>query len=480
MDNIMSILQKNFKKFKGEKGITLVALVITIVILIILATVTINVAFGEGGLIQRAQQAKNLTEQATRNEQEMLNSVMDEIFKENGTEDNEHESSANDGTLVVGPKLSAGMIPVKYVDGTGWIKTNENDEEWYNYGEKKWANVVLGEATFNQLEEDEVLDETKPYSMLVWIPRYAYKITSMYHFGGSGAGNIEIKFLDENNKDREGNDYNLKVNYPKVTAEGTAEGTMNDFVVHPAFTFGAKELSGFWIGKFETSQGNESTIQIKGGVQSWRTLTLSQMYDNCRSMNEINNIYGMSSDDTIIDPHLMKNTEWGAVAYLSKSIYGKSDEVEVNNNSDFYTGGGIDTAYISNVGQSTTGNVYGAYDMSGGAYEYTAAYYQLEDAAIEHGLSVVNAQDKYKDVYSSYQSPSLRGIYGDAIYETSSSSTNKSSWYSDYSWFASLRTPFFRYGGLYNNDANAGVFCFYNDNGNGSSNGSFRVVVPVL
>ena len=61
-----------------EKGITLVALVITIVILIILATITINVAFGEGGLIEKAQQAKNLTEESTISEQEKLNSLMDE------------------------------------------------------------------------------------------------------------------------------------------------------------------------------------------------------------------------------------------------------------------------------------------------------------------------------------------------------------------------------------------------------------------
>ena len=61
-----------------EKGITLVALVITIVILIILATITINAAFGEGGLIEKAQQAKNLTEESTISEQEKLNSLMDE------------------------------------------------------------------------------------------------------------------------------------------------------------------------------------------------------------------------------------------------------------------------------------------------------------------------------------------------------------------------------------------------------------------
>lgn len=68
-----------------EKGITLIALVITIVILIILATVTLNVVLGKGGLIYRAQQAKDLTEKATEEEQESLNSLIDqfdEIMKE--------------------------------------------------------------------------------------------------------------------------------------------------------------------------------------------------------------------------------------------------------------------------------------------------------------------------------------------------------------------------------------------------------------
>ncbi len=37
----------------GEKGITLLSLVITIILIIILSTVTINVAVGEGGLIQK-------------------------------------------------------------------------------------------------------------------------------------------------------------------------------------------------------------------------------------------------------------------------------------------------------------------------------------------------------------------------------------------------------------------------------------------
>lgn len=64
---------------KKEKGITLIALVITVIILIILSTVTLNVVLGEGGLIQRAQEAKDLTEQAAFEEQQELNSLMSEM-----------------------------------------------------------------------------------------------------------------------------------------------------------------------------------------------------------------------------------------------------------------------------------------------------------------------------------------------------------------------------------------------------------------
>ena len=72
---------------------------------------------------------------------------------------------------------------------------------------------------------------------------------------------------------------------------------------------------------------------------------------------------------------MMKNDEWGAVAYLSKSKYGKqNEEVDINSDSSYYTGGGSGNAYVTNVGQSTTGTVHGVYDMSGGAWEYVAAY----------------------------------------------------------------------------------------------------------
>ena len=100
---------------------------------------------------------------------------------------------------------------------------------------------------------------------------------------------------------------------------------------------------------------------------------------------------------------------------------------------------------------------------------------------------------KYADVYSIGSSDSRdnnyavstpeNGHYGDAVWETSSSSASPytNSWYSDYSYFPDTSWPFFVRGGGYYNGTSAGVVYFNgNDGYNNIGSGSFRVVVPVL
>ena len=73
-------IRKSRKRGAREQGITLVALVITIIIIIILATVTINMAFGDNGLIRMAQKAKDVTANSIEAEREEMNSVMSEYL----------------------------------------------------------------------------------------------------------------------------------------------------------------------------------------------------------------------------------------------------------------------------------------------------------------------------------------------------------------------------------------------------------------
>ena len=487
--------KQNLKAGRGEKGITLLMLVITIIILIILATVSINAVVGENGLIQSAKNSKDSAENEVAQQTGKMNSLLTEysnIMAEDAeiTEPGEGANPGGDGgdepepepgdpiddTLAVGPQVSDGMTPVKYIDGTGWVKTTATDEEWYNYSEKKWANIVLGDATFNTSGSYEVLDENATYSMLVWIPRYAYKITSNYHYGSENAGNIDIVFLDTANKAKDGTDYSSKTEYPEVTGEGTASGAMTDYVIHPAFDWDEKALAGFWVGKFESSD-NGGNIQIKGGVESWRNINVSTIHNNCIGMNNSGNSYGLNTDDSKVDPHMMKNSEWGAVAYLAQSKYGKNSAVSINDNSSCYTGGGSGTSYRTNTAQSTTGNTTGIYDISGGAWEYVAGYY---GSGSSEGSSLVNAPSRYKDTYSSYTAPTSGGHYGDAVWETSSSSSGSSSWYGDYSNFPDSDDPFFKRGSLCYDASGAGLFYFTDDYGYDGGFISFRVVVPVL
>ena len=314
------------------------------------------------------------------------------------------------------PKLGSGMTPIKW-NGSSWVNTTGSDKDWYDYTAKKWANA-----------------KTSDGSMWVWIPRYAYSITSGYQ--SSSAGNIEVEFMKG---------LTNETSTGRTTFQNSSgQGNWN---IHPAFNYG-QTVSGIWVAKFEASRsnatsssaGSNNTIKIQPGVQSWRSITVNDIYTNCLNYNKT------------LNSHMMKNDEWGAVAYLSKSKYGKNAEVTINNNSSYYTGGGSGNAYVSNVGQSTTGTVYGVYDMSGGAWEYVAGYVNNGNGNLtSYGSSLVNGDAKTKNVYNKASSDNNTnnynansGKYGDAVYETSANgNSSNGSWYGDCSYFPDTCTPFF-------------------------------------
>ena len=192
------------------------------------------------------------------------------------------------------PKLGSGMTPIKW-NGSSWVNTTGSDKDWYDYTSKKWANA-----------------KTSDGSMWVWIPRYAYSITSGYH--SSSAGNIEVEFMKGlTNETSTGR---------KSFNNASGQGKWN---IHPAFNYG-QTVSGIWVAKFEASNSG-GKIKVEPGVQSWRSITVNDIYTNCLNYNKT------------LNSHMMKNDEWGAVAYLSKSKYGKqNEEVWINNSSSYITG----------------------------------------------------------------------------------------------------------------------------------------------
>ena len=509
------------KHTKKQKGITLIALVITIIVLLILAGVSIATLTGENGILTRANDAKEQTEIASEKEQvelaaaaaladarggEIQQGVLEEelgkYFKagnyeveagtnEDGTEgyivtitendengrkyfvdkdgnvlDGEGEvtlptTGKTDGSFdaekgVNTPKLGNDMELVVYDEETQkWVKDETNSAYSYkeqtgtteNGGTSEWANAKV---TKNGVE-----------SYFVWIPRYEYKIDE-------GNKTIDVKFIS--------------------TTQTTAD---EGYIIHPAFTTDienggwTEQLSGLWIGKYEASRsdagtaanniGSSEIIQIQPNVTSWRSTKIGDMYNYAKTYA------------TDLKSHMLKNSEWGAVAYLTHSKYGRNGtEVTINNNRNYLTGNAGDSIDASNssttnayntekgVLASTTGNVYGIYDMSGGAYEYVASYYSGSTSSnlTNNGSQLVNETNReYVTAYA--------GTDVDTNYKQGDATKETKGWNGDYAYFVGSSSPFFSRGGSYVSTSDAGVFNFAYKNGSSGSNSGFRVCLAV-
>ena len=301
----------------------------------------------------------------------------------------------------------------------------------------------------------------------------------------------------------------IDIIYEDKSTNKSLGDAVNTYYTHPAFTFGDMEVNGIWVGKFETG-GTATAPLIKPNISSLRSQTVSVEFTTAQIFGT--STYGMTSN---VDAHMMKNSEWGAVAYLSHSRYGVNREVYINNSTEFYTGrsGGnvpgftpingtytdqtLTTQYnkygfytwdgylleyntntksgIHDINKvaSTTGNITGVYDMAGGSVEYVMGNYN--NTIGDSGFTTLPDR-KY---YDKYTTTNLRtacngGIcYGHGLSEVSN-------WYGDYFNLVNASDPWFLRGGDYGNGSSAGSFFFDNyGSGNADKGWSARSVLVV-
>ena len=237
------------------------------------------------------------------------------------------------------PVLLEGMKAITFEEGNETPKVLGQEEQkegtWYEYirqteateagGTSRWANAM-----------------TQDGSMWVWIPRFAYKIQWDRE---EQTGKIEVVFLQgTTNYNKEGKD---------VTKLG--------YIVHPAFQDGTenqfangewdKEITGIWVSKFEAGfAGQKNTASenipvvdtnltyerdgknVFGKIQkedtkitypvflgknySYNNISVGEIYNLAKALPQEGNPYGLNR---AADSHLMKNSEWGACAYLAHS-----------------------------------------------------------------------------------------------------------------------------------------------------------------
>ena len=401
------------------------------------------------------------------------------------------------------PVLDDGLIPIVFdtSDGTVVKTVSSSDASWYDYSSQEWANAVLVKEsgtqtrTYYKNNPGVSIDESDILAYYVWIPRYSYKIWTTGTSGNGQEQTIDIQFENTD-----------------IISTGTQVGS---YITHPAFWWdnnsngvrdSGEELSGIWVGKFETT-GTADSLTILPDVQSLLHQAVSEEFATAQIFGT--STYGMTSN---FDAHMMKNSEWGAVAYLSHSKYGVNREIYINNSSGFYTGrsggniGGstaINTVYTSQTSTtqyktygfytwdgylleydtntkssthdiskvaSTTGNITGVYDMSGGAWEYVMGNYN--DTISSSGFTSL-PDSKYYDNYTTTNA--LKACNGGVCYGHGLSETN--AWYRDDAYFVNGSNPWFVRGGDCYSGSSAGAFGRDNFHGVADSYYGFRSVL---
>ncbi len=535
---------KNGKQIKPEKGITLVALVITVVVMLILAGVAIAAVVNGDGLFSRARESADIYENAAQDEQDKIQSMINEI---DGYLNNS-QSTVTDGSFDSTIGLNTPDTSALPKDTTKYVTWNYNEansvyeevlsdtapNSWYDYNNGQWANI---KTTANGLE-----------AYWVWIPRFAYKMPNTT--GNGDEKEIEVIFVKNNSKEGANGETCYYSTDTEITTDGSGlyvnktADALDKWIVHPAFTFGDDQLNGIWVAKYEASNpdctteatsgeynGSDKQVEIKPNVTSWRYIQVANAFTVCENMTKTGGVIGTTSgNNSTIDTHMMKNMEWGAVAVLSQSQYGvfnpesatgengdKTYKVWSNPNSSYITGsaGNIADAtnqastssYNTNIGvkASTTGTIYGIYDMAGGSWEPVMGLMAVNNLPNEPSVGQNDTyntgfigkfsdgtisstgirnlpESKYYDLYAYGVSNEdfYRGKIGDLTRELNPSDLR--TWNDDYAQFVHQIGPIFYRGSAYRSNDNIGVFAYSTGGNSGAAikDDSFRPVLVIL
>ena len=352
------------------------------------------------------------------------------------------------------------LLPVSYkeINKTEgyWYRVSEDNQNdlWYSYENGVWANaVLLSESNYNKYKNSSLDTEIELGDILgfyVWIPRFKY-----YVINNSSYTNYErltnIVFEEGNNStgtitctDQISNSLDKHI-YSEICQDNVYHHIYDNLstYTHPAF----KTKNGFWVAKFLMGEGEKVLPNV------------SILKRNITDANNLSNKY---------NSHVLTNMEYGAVVLLSNSSYGKTGNVLYHDDdsnvftriyANTYEHGvtGCSSEYnsysksfitsitnkcvayndltnyshISNsinypigyagAGASSTGTVYGVYDLANISGELVASFVALEDGSINTEL---NHYDTYS--YSDYigkvaSSSNIHNLYryklGDGIRE---------------------------------------------------------------
>ena len=399
----MSKNKKFQKTLKQEKGITLIALVITIVILIILATVSIKVVLGEGGLIDRAKQAKDLTEQAVLDEQEGLNSLISEMTNIMAEEQNPPAPQT--------PKIEDVKGGEAFDEKTK-VVDSKNNEIWVP------AGFRIASDSGNTVQQGIVIEDVNAStdtavqgSQYVWIP-----VGTFTKDNGSQSGEIKLGryIFDESTGNPElvqdAANYTQSVVINSYYSELTTYREGIESLGTDGKNATAKDLKGFidsvdtnggyYIGRYEASYASgSSTADYKAAskISNGYSTSSSMLYTPGRLWNYITQLNASKvaintyAGNASVKSDLINSYAWDtAIVYIQEAT-GLNYANQISKNSS-----------LADTGKNND-EVCKINDMASNIREWTTEYSSYANSTSANPCTSRGGYYYYRDYYMAYR-----------------------------------------------------------------------------
>ena len=370
---------------KNQKGVTLVALVITIIVIIILSTVTIDLAFGNNGLIKRAQLAKDMAANSTTAEQEEMNRVMEE-FTNIMEEDNEitvPDEPEWDTSKVTPVESADGVtvpVPIGYTasEATGENSVNDGFVIYEGIEVVNDGNVTTAKTTRNQFVWIPVSDISQIANQTSGTDangRQNYQ-GKLYDFSTTGAtemsnyGQGTTSYREPDVVTYGETDYDANSEYLSILGLSSSSEFKTQLqeefneMIESVDTYG-----GFYIGRYETgnlvASPNSKPVVVKGN-SSISNVNWYYMYQNSKLIGANSNVISTMAWGCMWDRILIWLTETGDKTYSdlknssSWGNYSNSTGAAATNSGSKQHTGTNDAWQANNI-----------YDLAGNVFDWT-------------------------------------------------------------------------------------------------------------
>ena len=355
--------------------------ILNIIVLLILAGIALNLTIGQNGIFSRAQTATNTWRNAETNEQLAMGELEDWMDGYmNGNGGNQGGGDQGDEVIVDTVKIPKGFY---YVGGTkdAGLVISDNPADENKYSSSNWTDQANIPSGLNAETGTNGQIEPIVGNQFVWVP--VEDSSKFQTYDGYAYGKIQSEFFSEIGQSGLYNFENCSELAPEGSRYEAEESEYNSMKTS------VETNKGFYVARFEASEGTGSKAESKPGVEPWRYIAWGNSMTEIGTEGAVAKSQNMYTDKNTygVTSTLIYGAQWDAIMnwldpkYSTATAEDPCDANSIVVKSEY----GNHSGDIANSVAYEDDKLKNIYDLCGNLYEWTMEAYSSDRRVVRGG-----------------------------------------------------------------------------------------------